>query len=172
MAAGSTSKRHQNQTPGVVIYSSSGSDNSLGRDRSPTISSYPKGSPTQWTGEWWTFFVVFSNATVFRFTRIRHLVLGEKQKRFFLVQISWAFSINCFRLKSLKNKINTYSIIRTAFGIFEFSILTETCIVKNKRIFHVYQNILLSKHVYVISISLVLTIVSCQYVRKFVFIFY
>uniref|UniRef100_A0A2S2QU60 Uncharacterized protein n=1 Tax=Sipha flava TaxID=143950 RepID=A0A2S2QU60_9HEMI len=45
---GQTSKRHQNQPGATVLYSSSGSDNSLGRERSPTISSYPKGSPTQW----------------------------------------------------------------------------------------------------------------------------
>jgi len=50
-ATGQQPKRHQNQ-PGVVFYSSSGSDNSLGREKSPTISSYPKGSPTTlWTGK-------------------------------------------------------------------------------------------------------------------------
>lgn len=35
----------------MAFYSSSGSDNSIGRERSPTISSYPKGSPTLWTGD-------------------------------------------------------------------------------------------------------------------------
>ncbi|XP_015378144.1 PREDICTED: uncharacterized protein LOC107172370, partial [Diuraphis noxia] len=44
-----TSKHRQQNQPGVVLYSSSGSDHSLGRERSPTINSYPKGSPSLWT---------------------------------------------------------------------------------------------------------------------------
>ncbi|XP_022175031.1 calcium release-activated calcium channel protein 1-like isoform X1 [Myzus persicae] len=47
---GQTSKHRPQNQPGVVLYSSSGSDHSLGRERSPTISSYPKGSPSLWTG--------------------------------------------------------------------------------------------------------------------------
>lgn len=60
--AGQTSKRHQNhQSSGqAVISSSSGSDNSLGRERSPTISSYPKGSPTLWTaGDFFNIIFIF-----------------------------------------------------------------------------------------------------------------
>ncbi|XP_050441834.1 calcium release-activated calcium channel protein 1-like isoform X2 [Adelges cooleyi] len=38
--------RYQSLQPGILFYSSSGSENSLGRERSRTISSYPKGSPT------------------------------------------------------------------------------------------------------------------------------
>ncbi|XP_026809539.1 calcium release-activated calcium channel protein 1-like isoform X2 [Rhopalosiphum maidis] len=48
--AGQTSKHRPQNQQGVVLYSSSGSDHSLGRERSPTISSYPKGSPSLWTG--------------------------------------------------------------------------------------------------------------------------